>query len=686
MGETNAILPLMAALAEERPSLSFLLTTGTVTSAKLAAQRLGPRAIHQYAPLDAPEYVQGFLDHWRPDLAVFTESEIWPNLILESSARDIPLALVNGRMTKRSFRRWRRNPSFAHPLFSRFALVLAQNEGLARRFTALGAPNAFPPATSRSTRRRRRSTAELERLRPVLDGRSLLIAASTHDGEDQIIADAHRALAASLPTCAPSSRPAIPSAAGRSPRCCRGRGLKVARRSLGDLPDRTSDAYVADTIGELGMLYKLAPVAFIGGSLVDRGGQNPIEAVRQGAVVLVGPHWQNFADTYRALIKQPRRHRRAFGRGDRQRRPQAALGRGRARQHAHPRQRRACHHLGRAAAHHRGPAALPPERGRPGACVLTSPPGGIANPRAASPRSCSRWARSMAGPPRRAICAPTPYRSRLPVICVGNFTAGGTGKTPLAIHLCERLKAAGHEPVALTRGYGGRLSGPYWVNAKTDVARDVGDEALLLARAAPTLVARDRRAGARAIETGPHPVTVIVMDDGLQNPSARQGPDHCRGRRRPRAGRQRPGDAGRTAAGAARVPARADRRHRRQRARRARARRDRLAAPSLCRPRCCARRGAGRGRRLAEGRARGRLGRHRRAAAVLCHAGGAGRRGGRRRWRFAITNWLGDDDARRLLDLARRHGATLVTTEKDMARLTGAAASPSLAGPRACCT
>jgi tetraacyldisaccharide 4'-kinase len=111
-----------------------------------------------------------------------------------------------------------------------------------------------------------------------------------------------------------------------------------------------------------------------------------------------------------------------------------------------------------------------------------------------------------------------PYCSRLPVVCVGNFTAGGTGKTPLAIHLCERLTAAGHAPVALTRGYGGRLPGPYWVDAGTDVARDVGDEALLLARAAPTLLARDRGAGARAIETGPHPATAIVMDDGLQNP------------------------------------------------------------------------------------------------------------------------------------------------------------------------
>jgi tetraacyldisaccharide 4'-kinase len=111
----------------------------------------------------------------------------------------------------------------------------------------------------------------------------------------------------------------------------------------------------------------------------------------------------------------------------------------------------------------------------------------------------------------------TPYRSRLPVICIGNFTAGGTGKTPLAIHICNHLKEAGHEPVALTRGYGGSLEGPYWVNAGGDTAQNVGDEALLLARIVPTQLARDRQQGARAIETGPHPATVIVMDDGLQN-------------------------------------------------------------------------------------------------------------------------------------------------------------------------
>ena len=303
VGETNAVLPLMAALAKERPSLSFLLTTGTVTSAKLAAQRLGPRAIHQYAPLDAPEYVARFLDHWQPDLAVFTESEIWPNLILESSARGIPLTLVNGRMTKRSFRRWRRNLSFAQPLFSRFALVLAQNKGLARNFTTLGAPSAIsagnlkidspPPLVD---------GVELERLRPALQGRPLLIAACTHEGEDEIIAEAHRQLASSFPGLCTIIAPRHPHRGAAITEMLKGRGFNVARRSLGELPDRSSDAYVADTIGELGMLYKLAPVAFIGGSLVDRGGHNPVEAMRLGAVVLVGPHWHNFGDAYGALI------------------------------------------------------------------------------------------------------------------------------------------------------------------------------------------------------------------------------------------------------------------------------------------------------------------------------------------------------------------------------------------------
>jgi 3-deoxy-D-manno-octulosonic-acid transferase len=304
VGETNAILPVMNALAEQRPHLSFLLTTGTVTSAKLAAERLGPRALHQYVPLDAPEYVRGFLDHWRPDLAVFTESEIWPNLILESSARGIPLALVNARMTKRSFRRWRSRLGMARPLFSRFSLVLTQNDPLTRRFRTLGAAGATAVGNLKiDTPAPPVNLIELQRLKPALEGRVILVAASTHEGEDAIIAEAHRQLRQSLPDLCTIIAPRHPERGASISDMLERQGLRVARRSTGALPDRTSDAYVADTIGELGMLYQLAPVAFIGGSLVDRGGQNPIEAVRQGTAVITGPNWHNFEDAYQALIE-----------------------------------------------------------------------------------------------------------------------------------------------------------------------------------------------------------------------------------------------------------------------------------------------------------------------------------------------------------------------------------------------
>ena len=303
VGETNAILPLIAALREERPSLSFLLTTGTITSAKLASERLGSHTMHQYAPLDAPQYVRSFLDHWQPDLAVLTESEIWPNLILETSARRIPLALVNARMTRRSYRRWRSITGISRPLFSRFSVVLAQNEALARRFKSLGAVSALAAGNLKiDTPPPPIDPVALDRLRPALGGRPLLVAASTHEGEDAIVAEAHNQLRGTVPGLCTIIAPRHPERGAAIASLLKGQGLNVAQRSLGALPERSSDAYIADTIGELGLLYALAPVAFIGGSLVDRGGQNPIEAVRQGAAVITGPHWQNFSDTYRALL------------------------------------------------------------------------------------------------------------------------------------------------------------------------------------------------------------------------------------------------------------------------------------------------------------------------------------------------------------------------------------------------
>jgi 3-deoxy-D-manno-octulosonic-acid transferase len=304
VGEINAVLPLADALREQRADLEFLFTSGTVTSAGLAARRLGPHDIHQYVPLDTPQFVQRFLEHWRPDLAVFTESEIWPNLVIETAARRIPLALVNARMSNRSYGRWKRFRGLSRPLFSRFDIVLAQNEKFARRFGEIGARNTLavgnlkidapPPPVDES---------ELIRLKRAIAQRPAFVAASTHDGEERAIAAAHRGLTRQLAGFCTVIAPRHPERGTEIAELVRGLGMVVAQRSLGVLPTAATDIYVADTIGELGTLYALAPIAFIGGSLVDKGGQNPIEAIRHGAVILTGPHHQNFRDAYQALLR-----------------------------------------------------------------------------------------------------------------------------------------------------------------------------------------------------------------------------------------------------------------------------------------------------------------------------------------------------------------------------------------------
>jgi 3-deoxy-D-manno-octulosonic-acid transferase len=304
VGETNAILPLLPALRGRDPDLRFLLTTGTVTSAQIARLRLGEQDIHQFAPLDSAEFVSRFLDHWRPDLAVFTESEIWPNLILESTRRGLPLALVNARMSERSYKRWRRFPGVSEPLFSRFSVVLTQNERLARRFRALGARRALavgnlkidapPPPVD---------AAKAALLKEALAGRPHLVAASTHDGEDETLAAAHLALSRELSGFCTIVVPRHPERGEKVAALFAQSGLAVARRSQGALPVCDTSVYVADTLGELGTFYAVSGLAFIGGSLVARGGQNPVEAVRHGCAVLSGPHVENFGDAYRALLR-----------------------------------------------------------------------------------------------------------------------------------------------------------------------------------------------------------------------------------------------------------------------------------------------------------------------------------------------------------------------------------------------
>ena len=283
-------------------NLRILLTSGTVTSAGVIAKRFPADVIHQYAPYDLPRYVARFLDHWQPSLALFMESDLWPNMILAGATRRLPMVLINGRMSHRSFPRWRRISASIEALLGSFEVCLAQSDADAERFSVLGSRSVVttgnlkldvqaPPADH----------ARLERLMAVTRGRPVIVAASTHPGEEEILIEVHRELAGHFPSLLTVIVPRHPSRGEAIARMIAASGLDVALRSHEDLPTATADIYVADTMGELGLFYRLAPIVFMGGSLVEHGGQNPIEAIKLGAATLHGPHVFNFTDVYDAL-------------------------------------------------------------------------------------------------------------------------------------------------------------------------------------------------------------------------------------------------------------------------------------------------------------------------------------------------------------------------------------------------
>ena len=304
VGETNAVLPVITALRASRPEISILLTSGTVTSAKIAKARLPEGAVHQFIPLDTPRFMQRFLDHWRPDLALLVESEIWPNLVLETTARKIPLVLLNGIISRKSFRNWRRFGSVSRPIFGRFDLVLVQNEQLQKRFIRLGAPDvrvvgnlkfdAPPPPLDEE---------KLKHLSKMIGNRPLLLAASTHAGEEEQILKVHQKLVLKFPEFLTIIVPRHPERGGEIEELVANNDISVARRSTGALPERDTELYIADTLGELGLFFALSKVVFLGGSLNGSGGHNPAEAVPFKTVVLTGPSWHNQADSFSALLK-----------------------------------------------------------------------------------------------------------------------------------------------------------------------------------------------------------------------------------------------------------------------------------------------------------------------------------------------------------------------------------------------
>lgn len=300
VGETLSLMPVVERLTQR--GLTVLVTSGTRTAASVVVRRLPPGAVHQYVPLDVPRYVRRFLDHWQPDLVLVAESEIWPNTVMELDRRGVPLVLVNGRMSDRSFQRWQRLPQAIGALLQRFALCLAQTADDAERLARLGAPRVAvagnlkydvtpPPGDPRV----------VAHLSGLIAGRPVWLAASTHPGEEEIAVSVHRALMQRHPDLLTIVAPRHPNRGAEVAALAERAGLRAARRSQGMHPDRATDIYIADTIGEMGLFYRLTPIVLVGGTLVPIGGHNPIEPAKLGAAILHGPHVHAARDIYEAL-------------------------------------------------------------------------------------------------------------------------------------------------------------------------------------------------------------------------------------------------------------------------------------------------------------------------------------------------------------------------------------------------
>jgi 3-deoxy-D-manno-octulosonic-acid transferase len=299
VGESLSVLPLVHRLKSLQPDVKFLVTTGTITSAKLMAERLPEGAFHQYIPLDHPDFVASFLDHWRPQAALFVESEFWPNLILAARERVEFMALINGRVSPKSFEEWSRKPHTIHYVLSAFDLILAQDTQNAERLKSLSGrdvlsfgnlKNAAPPLPA--------GADVLEKLRKEINGRPVWLAASTHPGEEEAVFSAHRTLKLSFPSLLTILAPRHPER-GRAVRELGGSfDLKINLRSAGEPVEHDTDVYLADTLGELGLFYRLSDISFVGGSLTPKGGHNPLEPARLGGAILHGPYTFNFVETY----------------------------------------------------------------------------------------------------------------------------------------------------------------------------------------------------------------------------------------------------------------------------------------------------------------------------------------------------------------------------------------------------
>jgi 3-deoxy-D-manno-octulosonic-acid transferase len=305
VGEAASLLALIDKLRERYPRAAILVTTGTVTSARMLAGRLPSGVLHQYMPVDRKPYVQSFLSHWRPDLALWVESELWPNMLSGLRQRLIPAILLNGRMSEKSFRQWYRVRSWAKEILGTFNLCLTQTEAERGRFVTLGAkPVRCIGNLKYAAQPLPFDAPALDSLRAEVAGREVWLMASTHRGEEEMAAGAHRQLQPTRPGLLTIIVPRHAARGDEIAARLAGLGLKVARRSKGEAITPETAIYLADTMGELGLFYRLSPLVVMGGSFAAVGGHNPVEPAQLGSALVFGPSMFNFSEIVREFLNR----------------------------------------------------------------------------------------------------------------------------------------------------------------------------------------------------------------------------------------------------------------------------------------------------------------------------------------------------------------------------------------------
>lgn len=304
VGESMSVLPFIEALCKHYTDVFVVLTTGTVTSANIIAKRLPERAVHQYVPVDTVPAVSRFIANWQPCVGFLTESELWPCL-LDRMSKQCPLILLNARMSEKTYELWRRRHILAKEILECFSAVFTQEARYVQWYKTLGAHDVryignlkydAPPLPD--------LPSETGALLEAIGDRPLWLAASLHPGDEHAVFETHRVLKEEFPDILTIMVPRHVENGALLEKIARDKGYHCEMRSKGQVLTDLTDIYIADTMGEMGVFYRIAPVAFIGGSFAKVGGHNPLEAARLGCAVFFGPHTENFSLITEEILRE----------------------------------------------------------------------------------------------------------------------------------------------------------------------------------------------------------------------------------------------------------------------------------------------------------------------------------------------------------------------------------------------